>query len=151
MKRLSSIFRKGYERLIVLLLGFMGLATRCMPVAEYGTPHADFHLKGNITGAVNKQPIENILVKVYLNDTLMINQGATDTNGEYAIDLDLFPIDQQIKLTAEDTDGTENGSYLAADTLINIDVSNLDGGDGHWYEGEMDIQANFSLDEENVK
>jgi len=151
MKKITSVLRKHYDKLIILLLGFLGLATSCDPVAEYGTPNADFHFKGTVSNSANQAPIENIQVKVYMDDTIMISQSLTDNTGAYVIDLNLFPIEQQIKLSATDIDGSENGTFASKDTTFTLDISGLEGGDGHWYSGEADIVTDIPMNESTDK
>ncbi len=147
MKKITPALVKTFDKVIVLFLGFLGLATRCMPVAEYGTPHADYHFRGDITNKGNKEPIENIQVKVYQDDTLLIGQSVTDSAGAYAMDIDLFPLNYQFRITAEDTDGAESGLFASKDTVVSAEISDLSGGDG-WYEGEMEIRTDISLEED---
>ncbi|MFZ5941045.1 MAG: radical SAM-associated putative lipoprotein [Bacteroidota bacterium] len=150
MKKVKTGLIKTYDKLIMAFLGFMGLATQCVPVAEYGMPHADYHFRGNITGRTGQQPIENIEVKVFESDTNLLGQCRTDANGDYTIDLQgMMTFDYQFRITAADTDGSENGLFTDKDTTITVDIEDLTGGDGNWYNGEMDIITDIELDESN--
>ena len=67
MKIIASKYLKTYNALIVTLISFLGFASSCDPLggkAMYGTPSADFIVKGKIEAANTNHPIAGIKVEM---------------------------------------------------------------------------------------
>ncbi|MDR0798866.1 MAG: radical SAM-associated putative lipoprotein [Dysgonamonadaceae bacterium] len=139
---------KNFDKLILVLLGILGL-TNCdmpkeygSPQAElYGCPSADYEVKGTVTNSLTSEPIRRI--RVVLNwDTIY-----TDDAGKYRFDFRDFPQDR-FNLKFEDIDGEENGGEFMPKTieLIFTDDDQIEKGSGHWYDGKFAKTQNVALD-----
>ena len=140
---------------ILALLGFQGCKEilgigRC----EYGQPHANYKLLGDVKDQAGK-PVKGIRVVFaprglddetpeYHNDTLYTNAA-----GHFELEYTKYnwPGHQnEFVLVAEDVDGAENG-FFESQTLTGdkISVKQSERGDGNWYNGAFDIEAQFVL------
>ena len=139
---------------LLALLGFSGCGKIGWGMTEYGQPHANYKVLGEVKDPDGK-PVEGIRVVVdpgsaypdYYKDTLY-----TDTKGQFQKDQlkctwpDEFK-DGKVKF--EDVDGAENGSFKtkelkASDLSIKQDKK----GDGRWYGGDFTITANATLEKD---
>jgi putative lipoprotein (rSAM/lipoprotein system) len=138
------------DKFILLLLAILGIAS-CEPMVEYGTPHADYELKGIITDSLTGVPINKISIKVIDSVSVMqdntlhgygFNVGDTETNslGRYDITVQKnIPVDSvTFYLKVEDMDSTANGGeYISKKVSVNIHKSELSGsGAGNWSMGK---------------
>lgn len=124
---------KPVVKLCASMLSLLGISScdlimRC----EYGTPNADYQIKGKVTDMENN-PIEGILVN---NDSIFQTEETyTKADGTFEISFKAFPPsdDSKIDLTFTDVDGAENGEF--ADKTESISVTKTEEGSGSWYEG----------------
>lgn len=143
---MKQFFLSLYGKIITTTLVFLGIVvTACV---EYGSPYANYIIKGKVTDRSSKKPIPNmrIIYKLpgseYGNDTVK-----TDANGEYILKKDWI-FDNKAYLYAQDLDGEENGGYYATDSLSVGDFRfrQTKRGDGRWFEGVFEKNdANFQL------
>lgn len=134
-----------------LLLGFLTLLGFTLTEIgcgreEYGSPHADFEVKGKVVDAISGDPVEGIRVTVSAG----YNEMSAETNavGEYsARDPYWWPTGGTFTVDAEDMDGEENGLYDAAMETIEVSGSDFKGGDKSWYAGKLVKTVNFALGE----
>lgn len=139
---------------ILAMLGFSGCGAFTEPdmygpppAPEYGSPYAEFVLKGKVSDTQG-QPISDIRVVLkpcednnYMNDTVR-----TDGEGKY-----LFKPNnpfgwRKIWIIAEDTDGEDNGGEFATKTE-ELDMKDVEfsGGDG-WYKGRAEESVDITLE-----
>lgn len=118
-----------------------------VPTAEYGSPYADFEVKGKVFSSDLQQPIYGIKVTVksiYGFEDMTVT---TDQEGRFELLGTFFP-SSSLTLEATDTDGDENGGRFAP-SVITVPLEKVpDTGDG-WYEGEYhaeDVQIQMSRD-----
>lgn len=146
---------------ILSLLGFSGCEAIHNIIehpSEYGMPHANYKLLGDVTDTQGK-PVKGIRVifapygdpaqERWENDTLY-----TDEKGHFQCDNTHFMfgwVDDNITLLAEDTDGAENGSYKSKELVgkDQITITQTKEGDGHWYTGDFEISARITLEEKS--
>jgi len=117
-------------------------------MAEYGTPHADYEIKGTVTDSITASPIQNARIIItqnhsYLNggqtlihiNTLAIKQ--TDSAGKYDILVGSFPLEEvSFQLKVDDTDGSVNGGEFVSQAKEVLFLrSELTGGKS-WYSGK---------------
>ena len=129
---------------VLSLLGFGGCGDN-VGVDMYGTPHADYSIKGAVQTKEGK-PIQGIKVSVtYETDTL--GTALSDEKGTFAIQKEAFPYNK-LKVSAEDIDGEKNGSYK--DTSVDLEISQQDykGGES-WYNGKVEKEVNIRMEEKN--
>jgi putative lipoprotein (rSAM/lipoprotein system) len=96
---------KSFDKIIVVLLAILGVFNSCSQPDEYGTPYADYELKGVVTDKETSKPIKNIRViyQTYHSDTTY-----TDAEGKYAF-IYSAELGEYFYLKIEDIDGEENG------------------------------------------
>lgn len=130
---------KYFDRIVLLILGVIGLVS-CEPMAEYGTPNADFQIKGTITDSVTNAPLKNIrVIRRFVKNPLYGDTIYTDADGKYNMNFNDFPVDNpQFTLKIEDVDGMQNGGEFAGRELITKITSAdwVDDGDDNWYYGK---------------
>ena len=141
---------------ILTLLGFSACNNLVDLPAEYGMPHTNYKLLGDVSDTQGK-PIKGIRVIFapygnptemhWVNDTLY-----TDDKGHFELDkakCEYGWVDDSITFLAEDVDGKENGSFKSKEVVgkDHITVTQLKKGDGHWYEGDFEIKTQITLEE----
>ncbi len=151
MKKLAL---KTYGKVVGLIFAFIGIITGSESCAMYGTPSADFIIKGKVTDATTDQPVRNIRVVVpFLNSDNYGDTTFTNSNGEYVIKQNDFPSFDTPKLViAADVDGQVNGLY-GPDTLkvYFTKKDRIKRGSGGWYEGTFEkTNQNFKLQKSNI-
>jgi len=146
----KRIFR-ATNKIILFFMAILGFATACKPgggmVVAYGSPHADFVVKGNITSAKDNSVIKGIRVIAqgvttygyYPADTVK-----SDASGNYTAKITEMSL-TQIKLNLTDIDGSENGSFQSLDTLVTYTNPKFTGGDGSWYIGSTEQVLNIKM------
>ncbi len=130
--------------LLATAAGLLGVNVSCerATLCEYGSPEADYEVKGRVT-TQSDVPIEGI--EVSLN---RYNADTTDADGRYYLGYGNFPYEHDTaNVKFSDIDGEANGHY--ADTTVQVVVhrSDLQGGDGHWYEGRATKEVDVKLRE----
>lgn len=139
MKKAKIKIIKFYNIIIAGLLSLLGFTTSCDPKAEYGTPHANFIVKGKITSFETNKPIENIQI------TMETNSKLTNLNGEFELIYSDFPEEKTYNLNIRDIDGENNLLYFDKDTIAQFKNPDFSGGDDHWYAGETKINMEIKL------
>ena len=155
---MKSALVKGWKWLLGIVMGALGFGgcenigiIRC----EYGMPHADFKLVGDVKDAKG-QGIEGIRVvfraveneeETWENDTLY-----SDKKGHFEQERlkHEWPDDaDKASVKFEDVDGSAHGSFKTK-VLTNSDftVEQTKKGDG-WYSGAFTIHADAVLEEED--
>ena len=138
---MKRTFLKIYGKTIVFLLGLFGFTTGCLTVA-YGTPEADFVLKGRIKSITTEEPVKNIEVDMNYNTV------RSDENGDFTIRINAFPEPQTFDIFIKDIDGEENGSYRDMETSVTFPGTNFNSENSdEWYEGEEKQDITFYLNE----
>lgn len=139
---------------LLALLGFSGCGKIGWGMTEYGQPHANYKVLGEVKDPDGK-PVEGIRVVVapgpdhpsWYNDTLY-----TDAKGQFQKEQIRFSWPDEFKdgtVQFEDVDGDKNGSFKtkelkASDLSIKQDKK----GDGRWYGGDFTITANATLEKD---
>lgn len=139
---------KKYNKLIALLLSLLGFTTACFLIggAEYGTPHADFIVRGKVESQIDSRPIKNIRVimrdstSIYYRDSIN-----TDLNGIYTLKVTGFPLSKNFNIDLKDIDGTENGEFQNLDTIVEFKNPVFTGGNKHWYNGQTEKEFDLKM------
>lgn len=148
---MSRKLLKGTNWLLAAVLGLLGF-TGCDILgggrAEYGTPHADYTVKGKVVDKETKEPIEGIGVKLGPTEYPIAQHSSVTTGvtGEFEVTRQGFP-EMDLTLYVDDIDGEENGAY--ASESLDIDFSGAEhiGGSGHWDHGDFTVTQNVELTE----
>jgi len=141
---------KTYNALIVSLISFLGFASSCDPLggkAMYGTPSADFIVKGKVGTAANS-PVAGIKVEMSMeaNSYLLNTASSAESTGAYKVTGGgQFPDDQTFKIKFTDVDGALNGEFETLDTTVVFKDPKFTGGDGNWYHGQTEKELNVKL------
>ena len=152
---MKTALTKGWTWFLGILmtaLGFSGCERIGIFRCEYGEPHADYKLLGDVADTKGK-PIQGIRV-VY--DRLPEDERGKDTlytdeKGHFEKDLPDYGMwYSNVEVRFEDVDGSQNGSFrskvLKKDDL---EIEQTKKGDKHWYEGAFSIHADAVLEEDN--
>lgn len=115
------------------------------PSDEYGTPYADFEIKGRVLESSRSQPVQGL--QVSSEDA---NYGTpsvtTDAEGRFTLAGSFFP-SKTMRITVEDVDGDENGGLFSPST-VTVALEQKEKGDG-WYGGVWaagDVEITVSED-----
>lgn len=132
-----------YNKLITMLLSIMGFSTACEVIGgarvEYGTPHATFLVKGNISSASSNKPIPQIKVIMGYDTTY------TDNEGNYMAKMVDFPTDQSYIIELFDVDGTQHGEFADTNATIDFIDPEFSGGDGNWNSGQTEKELDIKM------
>lgn len=123
---------KIFVKLCVFLLSIFGLASCDDPFnmrCEYGTPNADFEIKGKVTDADNR-PIKGI--QVTTTEARDADTVFTNADGIFELKYNSFPHESQT-LEFKDIDGAENGEYI--DKKEDIKTTKIKDSKESWYRG----------------
>jgi putative lipoprotein (rSAM/lipoprotein system) len=139
---------KKRNKLITLLLSLLGFTSACIIVGgvEYGTPHADFIVKGSVVSERDNRAIKNI--RVAIRDTAYVHYQDsinTDLTGNYIVKVTGFPLSKSFGIELKDIDGAENGEFQTLDTIIEFKDPVFTGGNKHWYNGQTEKEFNIKL------
>jgi hypothetical protein len=136
------------KKIIVFLLSVIGISATSCITAMYGTPEAEFELKGKVTDTLNN-PIENIQIDIQLNDNYA-DRTSSNAKGNYELINHFSPHDNaSITIKVEDIDGEENGGEFATQ-IISIPIKDSDyvkdkRKKDFWYNGKVSKEINFKL------
>lgn len=140
---------RTYGKIIAWVLAVLGLhSCDITPAAEYGTPTADFVVKGKVNNAHNLQPIKDMAV-IHKSDTAPYGNDTvrTDANGNYELKFKKTAFgSEDITVYASDIDGETNGTYHSDTIQIKAhEFKQVKKGGKNWYNGKFEGKADFSL------
>lgn len=120
---------------------------------EYGSPYAEFEVKGRVTDSENN-PIRDIRINVRFENryaNTFESSTNTDAEGRFTAVTDVMNASDGIGLIkAEDMDGTKNGGLFKADSVsVAISASDFEGGKGQWNDGKVSKNIDLVLEPEN--
>lgn len=142
-----------FDKIIIALLSCFAFFTGCDILkespCEYGTPTADFEIKGTVTDSITSNALPNIRVirknadYPQFGDTIY-----TDANGKYSFSFRDFPSENPtFPIKVEYIDGALNGGDHVS-KQVNVVINSTDwvkDGDGHWYYGKALKTQDFKL------
>ena len=132
---------------LLSLLGFAGCGQDEEGVVEYGSPHADYKIKGKVTNEA-EVPLSDIQVEIQFDSYPNANTIKSNKQGEFEWKETLFPRSQTIKVITTDIDGEANGGAFESDTTeVIFTREDLKGGGGSWYEGSAEKSIQIKLKE----
>ena len=143
----------GFFAMLLALLGIGGCTSEEIfyereMMAMYGTPTANFSVKGTVTDEKGK-PISNlqvILGQRYYNNSgviydvnyVPIDTLTTDAKGVYQMSKTRFPV-QNLQIDVNDIDGEAGGGQFESSTFIINDIK-YEGGEG-WFRGTANVKV----------
>jgi putative lipoprotein (rSAM/lipoprotein system) len=124
---------------------------------EYGTPNADYTVKGAVVNKVTGKPIKGIRVG-YSSENLVTEYGViqqsysqspyvlTNEEGEFKLTNNIFPVNE-IPVFVEDIDGEENGLFQSEQIQVDFTKAEHTKKGDRWYSGEYTVTMNVELTE----
>lgn len=150
-----KIVWKYFAGSLLALLGFGSCRQIGLFRAEYGQPHANFKLIGDVKDTAGK-PVEGIRVvanpteneeEAWYNDTTY-----TDARGHFEVEQLRYSWPDSFAkghVKFEDVDGEQNGSYRTKVLkATDIQITETEKGDGRWYHGAFTITADATLEKD---
>lgn len=127
------------------ILGFTIPMFGCDVPDMYGTPWADYEVKGKVLDA-DGEPIKGVKVSLIENQYYSQSTQSLE-NGVFKVSLQTIPF-EHLQLTAEDVDGAENGGEFE-DKTIELDFSKIKytGDSDGWYHGKKSLEQDVVLEE----
>ena len=156
MNRLKDCFGRALNYMIATLIGLLGFSA-CSeneeePPCMYGSPTADYIIKGDITDE-SGNPIQGVQVSVYQGEYEYMYEnknpqpltGSTNSTGGFKFDT-LKRWGSYTILITRDTDGAANCGEFINDTIKNnrYELTQLKEGEV-WYRGLYEIKTNIKL------
>ena len=146
---MKKLFLKPFDRIILSILAILGL-TGCPAVAEYGTPSADYVIKGTVTDSLTSTPLPNI--RIIRGDSASYTYPPydtiyTDAQGKYLTTIRSFPVQSPtFHLKVADIDGTQNGGDFQSKTLeVVFTSSDWIAKESGWYQGKAQKTIDIKL------
>jgi len=163
----NKAFIKGINWLlaaIISMLGFAGCDT--IGADEYGTPYADYTVKGAVVDKATGKPIVGIRVGYSAEKYYGVMYGPpsvnykpkahvlTNAKGEFKL-TDRFDIGEfqliddvpTLPVWVEDIDGEENGLFQSEYIQVDFSDAKHSGKSKGWYNGEYTINVDVELTE----
>ena len=138
--------KNGIFSMLLALLGVS--ATSCIVPCMYGTPNADWTVKGKVVDEAGKpvaglqvvlgNQYENSEQVVYDQNYWPLDTLQTGSDGVYTVDQNGFPLNY-LRIDVHDIDGEAGGGEFADASLIVRDFKFEDG--KGWYEGHANINV----------
>ena len=143
---------------IMGMLGFSGCEK--IGTKEYGTPHADYTVKGAVFNKTTGKPIEGIRVGYGCESCPVPEYGVrptpyvlkshvlTNAKGEFKLTDSFFPEkNQTLPVSVEDVDGEKNGLFQSEYLQVDFSKAEHSGKQKSWYKGEYTVTVNVELNE----
>ena len=148
MKKIGRKFLKGTNWALAGLLSFLGFSgCDIIGRVEYGTPHAEYEVKGTITNEAGKN-IPDIQVKLaqgkrggYIESGITVK---TDEMGHYSASVTTFP-GKDFVMIVTDTDGETNGSYASDTIAVRFEEKDYYKKSKGWFEGAARKKVDIKL------
>lgn len=155
MEKIKFQCLKKYNALIVFLISVLGFtsASSLLGGCMYGSPSADYIVRGKIEVDKTNNPIAGIKVEMSIKKEyetgkvfVGVSSDASENDGTYIVCANgEYPVDQTCNIKFTDIDGSQNGDYETLDTTIVFQNPELTGSSGQWDEGETTKEVNVKL------
>ena len=148
MKRHKFMKRKEKGGFFALLLALVGIgSTGCWQVCMYGSPTAEWSVKGKVIDEAGK-PVPGLQVVlgnrtdnepgvIYDQNYWPLDTLKTGPDGVYQVTDQGFPL-SKLQVDVTDVDGAANGGEFNSASVVVSDFK-FKNGDGAWYSGHADI------------
>ena len=160
--KINRAFIKGTNWALAGLLSLLGFSGCGLiePMDEYGTPNANYTVKGSVVNKTDGKPIEGIRVGYDSGYYVVPEYGVppapytpktsvtTDTNGNFKFTANEFSVqNKKIPVYVDDIDGETNGLFQSEVIEVEFKKEDLGGKSNHWYEGEYTKTIKVELTE----
>lgn len=151
MKKFSQTLIKGMNWMLLGILTLLGFPNcKNTSADEYGTPYAEYVIKGKVVGE-KENPLIGIPVIVRAEFTkkngvildnyhLYTDTVYTDQQGEYIQQRTDFPSELDMTVIANGVEEKNDATYATDSIKFNITGKDFSGGDG-WYRGKVEKTA----------
>ena len=157
MKKINRSFLKKINAIFVALLAFFGFSGCFLnePKCMYGSPTANYVIKGSVTDKTTGNAVPRIKVEVFSSFTTVDgkkliyvhHRDTSDVKGNFHIRSNTMIMNlNHASALFSDIDGKENGRFN--DMIINLnrqDFVQTKPGDGGWHVGEFTKTLNVEL------
>ncbi len=111
----------------------------------YGTPTADFEIKGMVTSGSNNTPVSDAIIKVLPNvtdedDVLPFSMTVTNDWGNYSTTGTMYPL-SSVKIACIPVNPDLNPDTV----VVKLEYIKYSDKDNPWYAGKAKAEVNFSL------
>ena len=166
--KIKKGFIKGFNLVLaglISLLGFVGCEKNVSENAtapEYGTPNADYTVKGTVVNKATGKPIKGIRVgyipvvqpepeygviatSFELKSQVIV---LTNDDGEFELTNNFIPEKNlTLPVYVDDIDGEENGFFQSEEFEVDFSEAEQTGKPNSWYKGEFTLTVDFELTE----
>ena len=161
MKIDRRAFIKKMNWLLASAIGMLGFAgCEIIGEKEYGTPHADYTVKGAVVDKATGKPIKGIRVGygcefcpvpeygVPSTPYVLKTHVTTDAKGEFKLTDSFFPEEsQKLPVYVDDIDGNNNGLFQSEILQVDFKDAVQSRKPKSWYKGEYTVNLNVELTE----
>jgi len=166
MKTDRRAFIKRMNWVLASIIGMLGFAgckkSNEVGTEEYGTPHADYTVKGAVVNKATGKPIEGIRVGYGCESCVVVvpaygviptpyvlkSHITTNAKGEFKLTDSFFPGEfQTLPVYVEDIDGEKNGLFQSEILQVDFSKAEHSGKPKGWYGGEYTVTVNVELTE----
>ncbi|MDR2138210.1 MAG: radical SAM-associated putative lipoprotein [Tannerella sp.] len=169
MKKINRSLIRNANRIlagILALLGFGGCEKKEVAVPEYGTPRADYTVKGVVVNRATGRPVKNIRVSYTALEQTIVEYGVppvtysgdgpfaddvTGSDGTFKITQTMFAVPANpVPVYVEDTDGEANGLFEPDSLTVDFRDAGRSGERDGWYDGEYTVDVKVELTEKQT-
>ena len=131
-------------KFLLICLGFKSVVACHSTTEEYGTPYAEYEVKGRVSDAEGT-PIQGIRVSMgESQDRYMDSVAVTDAEGRFHVIHGTFPFrDNTFDIQFTDIDG-EAGGGLFDEQTVTVQAEMTEEGDG-WDEGDYAVKKDVNV------
>ena len=143
---------------LITLLGFTGCEKIHSSMEEYGSPYADYTVKGAVVDKATGKPIAGIRVGYSSGYQCGVMYGPpmpsytpkasvlTDAKGEFKLTDKSYRV-FALPVYVQDIDGKENGLFQSETLQVDFRKAEHSGKPKSWYMGEYTVDVNVELTE----
>ncbi|MGM9852872.1 MAG: radical SAM-associated putative lipoprotein [Muribaculaceae bacterium] len=149
MKKILSLLNSRISRVCVACMAMLGFTACSDEECMYGTPVADFEVKGYVKDAAGN-PVSDAILKVTYPDRSsgveVIGKGVSYSNGAYELEGGLIGFNKnELKVVCIPSDPT-----LEADSTV-VKLTQTRKGEDIWDQGDYEATVDFVLKKKEAK
>ena len=149
MKMISSLLNSRISRVCVACMAMLGFTACSDEECMYGTPVADFEVKGYVNDAAGN-PVSDAILKVTYPDRSSgveaIGKCVSNASGTYELEGGLIGFNKnEVKVVCKPSDPT-----LEADSTV-VKLTQIRKGEDMWNQGGFGATVNFVLKKKEAK
>ena len=159
--KINRAFIKGTNWALAGLISMLGFAgcRESEPIDEYGSPLADYTVKGAVVNKADGKPIEGIQVAIgypyneenmsYIDPELYLvktDSMTTNAKGEFKLtNKSIYDLKRTMPVFVQDIDGEKNGLFQSDTLHVDFSKAEHSGKQKDWYYGEFTVTLNVEL------